>query len=185
MGEILAGPGRVLSGRLARGTALLATLAMLLALAAGCEKRGEKSTPAASSSGGAKATSTTKGKARASGEKSAKTTAVKPADTPAEGRHVHLQDKGCISFDLHWKRVKMGRSIDWHNHTTKTITLHIDPAAFGRDTYVIAAGKTVNSGPARTIGTYTITTSPTACTAAPLGAYGSGPGVIVEGGVGP
>jgi hypothetical protein len=75
----------------------------------------------------------------------------------------------------------VGESITWHSELEVPITLHVSTGAFDRSEYVVRPGGTVNTGPARSSGTFSIWSEPRSCQGVPRGVRGSGPGVTVEG----
>ena len=121
-------------------------------------------------------------------------TATKPSANAVEasaGRHearstgpttrVRLTQKGCVQFEPYWTHIRVGQSLTVQSDLKSPVTMSVSAGAFDRTEYVVRAGASMSTGPARSPGSYSIWTKPTACQRAPRGVEGSGPGVTVEG----
>ena len=93
---------------------------------------------------------------------------------------VRLTEKGCVQFEPHWTTIGIGQSLTIHSELKSAVTIHVSPGAFDKSVYVLHAGASMSTGPARQPGSYSISTVPPACLGVPRGVQGSGPGVTVE-----
>ena len=101
--------------------------------------------------------------------------------TSTQSNRVRLTQHGCIEFEPHWTTIRVGQSLTWHSELKVPVTIHVPAGAFDRMEYVVRAGQTVSTGPARSRGTYPMWSAPGACQGIARGVQGSGPGVTVEG----
>jgi hypothetical protein len=185
-----------------RGGALRLMAAVLLIAAAGCgggkveqkaastQSGGDSSAMASSNAGhegGASSATGTGEKSGASektggGEKHAAKagTAQHEANHSVSGNHVRLIQARCVQFEPHWITIQLGQSLTWSSELKSAVTIDVPAGAFEKTVYVVPAGKSVSTGPARTAGSYAMSSSPAACQGAPRGVYGAGPGVTVE-----
>ncbi len=155
--------------------ALLPLVALLLAVA-GCGTRSAEQTSASPSSENeskAKATVVASGH-----ETSAPRLEARPAGPT---NRIRLSEKGCVQFEPHWTSIRVGQSLTWLSELDAPVRIHVSSGAFDRVNYVVPAGATLSTGPARTPGLYSIWTEPAACRDMPRGVQSSGPGVRVEG----
>jgi len=162
------------------GPALWVLAALLLIAVAGCEtRRAEQKSAGGARGGDSVATTGADAKPGARGDETS--AAGEKASTAGRTLRVRLTENGCIQFEPTWATLGVGQSLTWHSELTTPVTLHVSAGAFDKRDYVLRAGQSVTSGPARSPGSYAIWTEPAACQGAPLGVRGSGPGVTVEG----
>jgi hypothetical protein len=167
-------------------------MACLLSIAAlGCQaqstdRKSVSAEPAAQSS--APAATESRGDSSAMSTAAVKPPATHP--TRSAGRevaaaratsHVLLTSKGCVQFQPDWTSVRMGESLTWKSDLKSQVVIHVSPGAFDRTRFVVRAGATVSTGPARSTGSFSIWTEPAACQVVPHGVQGPGPGLTVEG----
>jgi plastocyanin len=157
------------------GLALLT--AVLLTAAAGCDSKRAERESAGSKPEGKSGAATDAGVQRGARTGAARKEAS-PSGTP---NRVRLTQKRCVQFEPHWTSIGAGQSLTWTSELKTPITIHVSPGAFEQTEFVVRAGASVNSGPARRPGWYSIWTTPAACQGIPRGVQGSGPGVMVEG----
>jgi plastocyanin len=172
-------------------------MAMVLIASFGCEGRREHETT--SDGGGDSTAASTESRASAPRKRSADTrrssggqatneggsgereavrgSATTPA--PAGANHVRLVQRGCVQFDPQWTTLQVGQTLTWHSELGVPVTIHVPAGAFGTTEYIVRAGQSLTTGPARAPGTYAITSEPNACQGAPLGPRGSSPGVTI------
>ena len=127
---------------------------------------------------------------QSSGQKQSATGANPPA-MPAAGtgtpRPIALtwdQQNSCVNFNPSNLTIQVGDQVQFNSSLTETVTIRVDPAAFGAADTVITVGQGANqtTHQAQTAGTYMWHSTPTAC--ATTGG-GPGPSVIInEGGQG-
>ncbi len=183
--------------------ALVATLtALALVTTFGCEARREHETSGAPAGEDSTATSrrsaNTPHRTPATGRKggggsaaSRSTTGATDAGTtkerspsatlPSGGNHVRLVQRGCVQFEPQWTTIHVGQTLTWHSELAVPVTIHIAAGAFEGTEFIVRAGQSLTTGPARAPGSFPISSRPAACQGAPLGPRGSGPGVTVEG----
>jgi len=104
---------------------------------------------------------------------------AKSAAAASAGRHIRLVQKGCIEFDPPWTTIRVGQALTWHSHLKRKITIHVSAGAFPRTAYVVTAGGSVSTGPARKPGSYSMWSRPASCQGTPRGVHGGGPGVTI------
>ena len=104
---------------------------------------------------------------------------AKSAATASLSAHIRLTQKGCIEFEPQWTAIRVGQSLTWHSRLKRRVTIHVTPGAFGRTSYVVSPGGTVNTGPARGVGAFSMWCKPAACQGTPRGVQGTGPGVTI------
>jgi plastocyanin len=149
---------------------LVASILLIVAAGCGRERGGRTSADKGAEGGRASATDQAQAPKQAS---------------PAPGSYrVVLTDKECVAFDPHWITIPAGQSVTWQSRLARKVTIHVAAGAFDRSEFVVPAGGSVTSGPARGPGSFPITTDPTACRGIPRGAEGPAPGLTVEGAAG-
>ena len=181
MGFGLGVHGRVGTTRftLVRGAALVLLTAVLLSSSVGCGTRSDetKSSGAQGSEGSPPAAdNSVKDRADA-------VPARRGEEGSGQANLVKLTEKGCVQFEPHWTEIRAGQSLTWKSELKTPVTIHVSPGVFSKTDFVVRAGASVSSGPARGSGPFSISTEPAACQGVPRGVQGSGPGVTVEGAV--
>jgi len=182
--------------------ALVATLtALALVTMFGCEARREHETsgaPAGEDSAATSGTSaarphrtaTTGRKGGGSAGSRSTTGAANPGTSkepsrsvaaPAGANHVRLLQRGCVQFEPQWTTIHVGQTLTWHSELAGPVTIHVAAGAFEGTEFIVRAGQSLTTGPARAPGSFSIWSGPAACQGAPLGPHGSGPGVTIEG----
>ena len=157
-----------------RTAAALAVSVFLLVVAAGCGTKGAEHKPVALSK-----TGSPKAPAPASPSKDARRAADHRVASAEPTNRVHLINKGCVQLEPHWTTVRVGQSLEWRSELKTPVTIHVSPGAFDKTEYIVRAGASVSTGPARGRGPYSIWTEPAACQGIARGVQGSGPGVTV------
>ena len=165
--------------------ALLAVLmALLFVPASGCGNKRHETKAAATKRGPdtlSTATSSARPTAKTRASVNEKVVAQNEAKPSAQSNRVRLTQRGCIEFEPHWSKIRVGQSLTLHSDLKVPVTIHVPTGAFDRMEYIVRPGQTVSTGPARSRGTYPIWTAPAACQGIARGVQGSGPGVTVEG----
>lgn len=171
--------------RVARQTALAALMTgiAIAAVSCGSQPAGESANATAGSSSEPAATTTAATRSTsARAESDARATRPRQeAPVATRGGRIRLTDTGCVTFEPQWTTVNVGQSLTWTSAMKTPVTIHISGGAFDRSEYVVRPGGTISTSPARTSGSFTIWSEPTACQGPPRGIQGSGPGVTVEG----
>lgn len=182
-----------------RGMRLLlrsSLMAVMVIAAFGCEARREHETSPESASDSTAASGARRPSARTGGagarpssgarheggadRDEAESARGKTAATPAAGpNHVRLIQHGCVQFEPQWASIEVGQTLTWHSELAVPVTIHVTAGAFSETEFIVRAGQSLTTGPARAPGAYAIHTEPTACQGAPLGPRGSTPGVTV------
>jgi len=155
------------------GTALVLLTAALLGSALGCGSGGGEP-----KSSGTRSSADSGSTAGAAGEPGGTSQGAKRS---GQANIVLLTEKGCVQFEPHWATIGVGQSLTWKSELKNSVTIHVSPGAFARTQYVVRAGASVSTGPARVSGSFSISTEPAACQGVPRGVQGSGPGLTVEG----
>jgi len=175
---------RVAQVALVGRAAQLVVTALLLVAVFGCGKHRDEHKPASTERSG---DSTAAAGARVTGGTqtgaSHQSASHQGAKSTGPANVVRLTQKGCVAFEPHWTSLGVGQSLTWHSDLKSPVTIHVSPGAFDKTEYVVRAGGSVTTGPARSPGSYSISTEPAACQSAPRGVRGSGPGVTVIGAV--
>ena len=154
----------------------LAATLLLLAIGCGVQRVEQKS---AATQGGKDSMATVAAKP---GTKVVQTGLISQGVEPSgPTTRVRLTQKGCVQIEPDWTSVGVGQSLTWHSELKSPVTIHVSPGAFDKAEYVVRAGATTSTGPARKAGSYSIWTTPAACQGVPRGVQGAGPGVTVEG----
>ena len=162
-----------------RRQAALALTAVLLIAAAGCGKQ-RVERKSASTHAGHDSMATSADTRRSTKGNATGATRSDEARTGPTNR-VRLTYKGCVQFEPQWASISVGQSMTWSSGLKQRVTIHVSPGAFDKTEYVVSAGATVSSGPARRSGSFSIWTDPAACQGVPRGAQGPEPGVLVLG----
>ncbi len=161
-------------------TPLVVLAALLMITAVSCDTLSRQQKPPGAQ-GGAGSKPAADAAARHGAQKK-KVVAAHPETKPAAGTNrVLLTQQSCIQCEPHWATIRVGQSLTWHSEVKAPVTVHVSPGAFDRTDYVVRAGQSVTTGPARNPGSYSIWTEPAACQGFPRGPRGAGPGVTVEG----
>lgn len=173
--------GRTRVGRIApQHRAALLVLTLVFTSAIGCEaQRVERKSAATETGGDSKAHVSTDASHGSHGDQAI--TARQGAKSRGATTRVRLTQKGCIQVEPVWTQIRVGQSLTWHSDLELPVTIHVSPGAFEKTEYVVRAGASTSTGPARSPGSYSIWTSPAACQGVPRGVQGAGPGVTVEG----
>jgi plastocyanin len=173
-------------------------MALVLTGAFGCEARREHDTTA--DGGGDSTVASTESRAsaprkRSTGERRSsggqatseagsaerdRSASTTPA--PAGANHVRLIQRGCVQFEPQWTTIQVGQTLTWHSELGVPVTIHLPAGAFEATEFIVRAGQSLTTGPARAAGAYPITSQPNACQGAPLGPRGSSPGVTIAAG---
>ena len=109
---------------------------------------------------------------------------AKSAATASASQSIRLIQKGCIQFDPPWTTIRVGQRLTWRSRLKRQVTIHVSAGAFDRTAYVVSAGGSVSTGPAREPGSYSMWSRPASCQGTPSGVHGTGPGVTVARGSG-
>jgi len=154
-------------------------LALLFTTASGCGvQRAKQESAAKQPAGDSKTTTPATAKTQAQAVEPGKA----PEGTKSKGptTSVRLTQLGCVQFEPVWTQIHVGQSLSWRSDVKSAVTIHVSPGAFDKTEYVVRAGSSASTGPARKAGSYTIWTTPAACQRAPRGVQGAGPGVTVD-----
>lgn len=112
--------------------------------------------------------------------------AAEPKSAPRDGGQsppgnvVRLTRQVCVLFEPRWSKVRVGETLTWASGLDSPVTIHVSPGVFEKTEFVVPAGATVSTGPARVAGSFSIWSEPAACQGVPRGVQGAGPGVTVE-----
>lgn len=189
MGISLEVHGRIRTAQIARerrAAALLALTALLFIGSVGCgNQRVERKSAATQPASESKVAASTVAKRRDKGDAivAARQDArpTRPTEPTGPTNRIRLTEKGCVQFEPTWTDIRIGQSLTWESDLKSLVIIHVSPGAFDRTEYVVRAGATVSTGPARGAGAFSIWTEPAACQGVPRGVRSSGPGVNVEG----
>ena len=158
---------------------LLLLTAVLLIAAVGCGKQRVERKSASTHAGRDSTATTSAVKHAAKGNATSATRSDEGRN--ASTNRVRLTYKSCVQCEPQWASISVGQSMIWSSDLKQRVTIHVSSGAFDKTEYVVGAGATVSSGPARRSGSFSIWTEPAACQGIPRGAQGSGPGVTVLG----